>query len=97
MDVWQIVAQSVPFLNIVLHSFLHYLKQRDLAVKINVDMHHMEPNDEKENAGSRSEQLQKAIRFITSYLIPFGYLMFLIGFFTYGLWENSIQSAVKSN
>ena len=90
MDVWQIVSQSVPFLNIIFRSLAHYLKQRDSAVRIQVGTKlFMHSSDKDAITNDNNEKLQIIIKSLTTYLIPVCYLIFLIGFFSYGIWENS--------
>ena len=90
MDIWQVVSQSVPFLNIIFRTLAYYLKQRDSALRIQVGTKlFMHSTEENEIANGKKERLQIIIKSLTTYLIPVCYLIFLIGFFSYGIWENS--------
>ena len=92
MDIWQVVSQSVPFLNIIFRTLAYYLKQRDSALRIQVGTGtklFMHSTEENEIANGKKERLQIIIKSLTTYLIPVCYLIFLIGFFSYGIWENS--------
>ena len=93
MDLWHLVSQSVPFFNIMFHSLAYYIQRKESTLKIQVGTklvsHHPEKNVKK---NGNSEIIQIAIKVITTYVIPTCYLIFLAGFFSYGLWENSLHT-----
>ena len=93
MGIWHPVSQSMPFFHIIFHSLDHYIQQKESALKIQVGTrllnHHSDKNIIKIG---KNEVFQISIRLLTTYVIPTCYLIFLAGFFSYGLWENSLHT-----
>ena len=98
MDIWHLVSQSVPFFHIIFHSLAYYIQRKESAFKIQVGTklltHH---SDKNIMTIGKNEVFQMLIRLLTTYVIPTFYLIFLAGFFSYGIWENSSDPMNTSN
>ena len=78
IDVWTMISLMFPFVEIILHSILHVLKQHEKHLNKVVPMH-----GDTELSKNSYERASKVVKNMAIYGLPFTYIFFLIGYMIY--------------
>ena len=78
IDVWKMISLMFPFVEIILHSILHVLKQLDKDQSMVLPM-----NSDLETTKNGYEKASKIVKKMAIYGLPITYIIFLVGYMIY--------------
>ena len=87
MDIWMIASLSLPFLEVILHTIIDRLQCKSKIKITTIKIKPIHPGDslnmdyEKQN-----QNVLTVAKFFAVYGLTFCYILFLILFFSIGLW-----------
>ena len=85
IDVWKIISLIFPFIEIMIHSILHILKQRKKKNDKIAKVLPLEGITESEFVTStRERKIENFVQNLARYGLPLAYTLFVICYFLYG-------------